>query len=111
MYKPKQTSPGQKSAPKQQLVRPMIHVPPTDRTVKPVTKLVKPFYGLSSYELVERLKCCHMVSLAGICEREHFDGSFFKNVSDSELRKDFKLSPLDIVKFKKMKDENWVVNE
>lgn len=108
MFKSKQTSPGQKRTPKQQLVRPMIHVPPTDRTVKPVRK---PFYDLNCHELVERLKCCHMISLAGICEREHFDGCFFKNVSDSELKKDFKLPHLDVVKLKKMKDENWVVNE
>lgn len=106
--------PSPKSSPKQQVVRPILHVPPTSHTASksnPLSADQKQFYDLTCKELVDRLKRCHMVALAGICEREYFDGSFFKNISDKELKNDFKLSSIDIVKFRRMRDENWVVNE
>lgn len=102
-----------KTRPKQQIVKPTVFVKPTSKSTDQCATETsrKPFFDLNYRELVERLMRCHMVTLAGICEREHFDGSFFKNISDSELKKDFKLSNIDIVKLKKMRDENWVVSE
>ena len=95
------------------LNKPIGHVKPTSvpSDTSPAVKDQKQFQELSYRELVERLKLCHMVSLAGICQREHLDGSFFNNISDVDLTKEFNMSAIDLVKFKKMRDENWVVNE
>lgn len=103
--------PAQKANRKRQDGRPVLAVPPTSQSSSdrpPTTKNQKLFSELTNRELVERLTQCHMAGLAEMCEKNRLDGGFFKNVSDAELKKDFKLSVIDFLKLKQMRDENWV---
>jgi len=70
----------------------------------------KSFTELTSEELVDRLEQCGLMGIAEQCRKNTFDGSFFKTVEDKDLKNHFGLGKIDILKFKKMRDENWVVS-
>ncbi|XP_052776405.1 uncharacterized protein LOC128214148 isoform X2 [Mya arenaria] len=93
-------------------VRPIAAVQPQNSNpMSPTHSDHKSFVDLSCSEVVSRLKKCKLNTLAVICEKDKLDGSFFKFISDTELAKDLKLGKLDVLKLKKMRDENWVLLE
>ncbi|KAH3693894.1 uncharacterized protein LOC127862607 isoform X2 [Dreissena polymorpha] len=107
-------SPGSKALPpigsRTAVVKPMAPSCPTSMTDTPKDQL-KLFLELNCNELVERLQLCRMQDMADACETEGLDGSFFANMDNESLIQVFKLNTMTLLKFKKMRDENWVPNE
>jgi len=68
----------------------------------------KQFESMSCADLTTRLFECQMRKLGGICKKEGLDGSFFMNISDSELVETFVLTNIQLAKFKKIRDEGWI---
>ncbi|XP_052257762.1 uncharacterized protein LOC127862608 isoform X2 [Dreissena polymorpha] len=92
------------------VVKPMTPYSPAAVTDTPKEQL-KSFLELNCNELVERLQLCRMLDMAKACETEGLDGSFFANMDNESLIQVFKLNTMTLLKFKKMRDENWVPNE
>ncbi|XP_052257644.1 uncharacterized protein LOC127862522 isoform X2 [Dreissena polymorpha] len=99
-----------KLPPKTAVVKPMTSASTGD-FLSPASADQKCFKQLSCDELVKRLRQCALLELAQMCENDRLDGSFFESLDDHTLTTVFNLKSVNLLKFKKMRDSNWLPSD
>ncbi|XP_021357226.1 uncharacterized protein LOC110452841 isoform X2 [Mizuhopecten yessoensis] len=80
---------------------------------KPDVKEMQPpkFSTLDTSDLADYLRRCNLNAMADCVEEEQLNGSFFLDTTDEDLKSIFGLNQIQIMKFKKMRDEGWEPNK
>ncbi|XP_060070357.1 uncharacterized protein LOC132550329 [Ylistrum balloti] len=68
------------------------------------------FEKLGSNDLYRHFTNIKLDKLAIWCRDEGLNGSFFNNLTDENLQKNFKLSPIQILKFRRFQNDGWMPN-
>nr|XP_022315693.1 uncharacterized protein LOC111119621 isoform X9 [Crassostrea virginica] len=74
------------------------------------TNADKKFKDLTSAEVVSLFRMTTLPGLASACEKEGLDGSFLSSLNETQLKKVFKLSALQLIKVNKIINDGWRPN-
>ncbi|XP_022315687.2 uncharacterized protein LOC111119621 isoform X3 [Crassostrea virginica] len=86
--------------------KPVCKIQPMSRE----TNADKKFKELTSAEVVSLFRMTTLPGLASACEKEGLDGSFLSSLNETQLKKVFKLSALQLIKVNKIINDGWRPN-
>ncbi|XP_021341082.1 uncharacterized protein LOC110442013 isoform X2 [Mizuhopecten yessoensis] len=66
------------------------------------------FASLTSMDMYNCLLKINMVDMAKCCLDNGFNGVFFNSVTDEQLKTDFNLSPIQVMKFRRFQNKGWL---